>query len=250
LPLTVLAAGHFQAQRTFIDLLQKYAGDPAVDMKVVDNSGPTARVVEQPLSFLQNERIFYRDQNEVEQRARQAFEGQAHRLTDPDAISNFREGKTVAKLAADLRQNVAGGERSVGSADGTDQPRQSSASGADASGSPDAADQPVTGESDQVPLFGGEVADHPSVERPLADYIDALRQGELNLGQPVDFAREFQTDMGQRTPAPLIAKAKELEVQPGEADQNPSFTRIDFCAGSRMLGYAHLRCIAVGYRSF
>ena len=114
LPLSVLASGHFEAQHTFIDLLKHYANDPAVDLKVVDNSGTQPRVVENPLSFLQNERILYTDADEVKQRAEQAFEGNVHRLTDPDAISIFRDGKTVAQLGRGDIGLAEGGRRRLG----------------------------------------------------------------------------------------------------------------------------------------
>lgn len=232
LPIKVLATGHFQAQRTFIDLLQKYAGDPDVDMKVVDNSGPTARVVDQPLSFLQNERILYRDEAEVKSRAEAAFEGHAHRLSDPDAVSIFRTGKTLGndvdrgpeeadrpgdrRGSGDREQGVGRllrGAKEEGPATGGPTEPTSGAS-PEPGGSPDAAaSRPVVGAS--------EIADRPEVEQPLARYLDALHQGELHLDQPgqLDFAREYQTDMGQRPPEPLVARARELEVQPGEADQ-------------------------------
>jgi RNA polymerase sigma factor (sigma-70 family) len=420
LPIKVLATGHFQAQQTAIALLKQYEHDPAVNIKVIDNSGPQARVVDQPLSFLQNERILYRDADEVEQRAQAAFEGHAHRLTDPDAVSIFRSGKTsqagtVTRTRSGIESGLGQRERSLGSAHdrfpadhdsaGTDRPvagsevrepalvpsiddprregarkayqiltgfkadgktlslsqqetlanatrilfgkqengqaitslrgqhgtesesdraRQTSEETA-LGGSPDTATdliprgaqvdsgsteiqpgareagtgasrqgalkayntltawkaegrklttsqeqalenaervlgqqflpgteetrQPVARQPEpsepinlrstrtgrvvhqslfdmgrdvahgQSLLFGSAVADRPEMERPLARYVAALHQGELNLNKPVDFAQEYETDMGQPAPAPLIARAKELEVQPGEADQ-------------------------------
>jgi RNA polymerase sigma factor (sigma-70 family) len=65
-------------------------------------------------------------------------------------------------------------------------------------------------------LFGGAVADHPDVEKPLTDYVNALRQGELNLEKPIHFSKEFQTDLGRPAPVQLVDRAQELETHPGE----------------------------------
>jgi RNA polymerase sigma factor (sigma-70 family) len=70
-------------------------------------------------------------------------------------------------------------------------------------------------------LFGSAVVDRPEVERPLARYVSALKDGELNLHDPgeLNFTKEYQTDMGQSAPESLVDRAKELEVQQPEPEQ-------------------------------
>ena len=68
-------------------------------------------------------------------------------------------------------------------------------------------------------LFGDAVADHPDVEQPLTDYVTALRQGELNLEKPINFSKEFQTDLGRPAPVQLVDRAQELETHTGEPPQ-------------------------------
>jgi hypothetical protein len=89
-PLKILAESHFDAQKTIVQLLEQYAGDPRVDIQVIDNSKPTPKIVEKPLDFLRNESVKYENAETTEIRARRAFRINWGELSNPEARSIFQ----------------------------------------------------------------------------------------------------------------------------------------------------------------